>query len=132
MSTRSKLALLIVSMVIPSLLAQTPPLPGRYLVQADLYNAIKNKGTTVGKVQITETDAQFYLMGIYDFTQGAAQSCATRGTTSPAQLEQVYASYVDAHGIPRDTLATHAQLQLQTAASIAAQAFIEAWPCANK
>src|SRR5579864_7032513 len=98
MNTRSKLALLIVSIVMPSLLAQTPPpLPGRYFVQADIYNAIKGlKSTTPGKLVLpTDREAQFYLMGVYDFTQGSGQSCATRGTTNPEQLEQVYTSYID-------------------------------------
>jgi len=36
---------------------------------------------------------------------------------------------MDAHGIPRDTLATHTQLLNQTAAGYAAKAFSEAWPC---
>jgi hypothetical protein len=90
---------------------------------------ITQSRTATGKVLPTEREAQFYLMGVYDLTQETGKSCATRGTTTPEQLEQAYASYVDAHPIPRDTLATHAQLETQTAASVAQRAFVEAWPC---
>jgi hypothetical protein len=125
-----KLALLIVSIAVPGLLAQTQPLPGRYFTPTALYDALKSKSTTAdGKPLPPERAAQFYLMGVYDLSQENGQSCATRGTTSPAQLEQVYTSYIEAHGVPRDTLATHSQLQTQTAAGVAARAFIEAWPC---
>jgi len=119
-----KLALLLVSMAMPGLLAQTQPLPGRYFTPTVLYDALKGKNTTA-----TEREAQFYLMGVYDLSQETGQSCATRRTTNPAQLEQAYTSYIEAHPIPHDTLATHAQLQTQTAASVAERAFIEAWPC---
>jgi hypothetical protein len=116
-----KLALLTALIAVPGLLAQNPPLPGRYFTPQALYDALKNKSA--------EPNARFYLIGIYDLTQENGQSCATRGTTTPEQLEQVFISYMDAHGIPRDTLATHDQLQKQTAASYAVHAFSEAWPC---
>ena len=118
-----KLALLTALIAVPGLLAQNPPLPGRYFTPQALYDALKGKSTT------TEREAQFYLIGVYDLSQENGQSCATRGTTKPEQLEQVYTSYLDAHGVPRDTVATHSQLQTQTAAGVAARAFIEAWPC---
>ena len=117
-----------------SLLAQTQPLPGRYFTPSEVYEALTARGitrtkTATGKVLPTEREAQFYLMGVYDLSQETGQSCATRGTTTPEQLEQVYASYVEAHPVPRDTLATHAQLETQTAAGVAQRAFVEAWPC---
>ena len=124
-----KLALLLVSIAVPGVLAQTQPLPGRYFSPTDLYDALKSKSTTTGRPLPTEREAQFYLMGVYDLSQETGQSCATRGTTNPAQLEQAYTSYIEAHPIPHDTLATHAQLQTQTAAGVAARAFTEAWPC---
>jgi len=120
-----KLALLILSVAVPSLLAQTAPLPGRYFTPTRLYDVIKSKSTT----EPTEREAQFYLMGVYDLSQETGQSCATRGTTRPEELEQAYTSYLEAHPIPHDTLAMHAQLQNQTAASVAQRAFIETWPC---
>lgn len=109
--------------VIPALLAQaqTQPLPGRYFTPKALYDAIKNKAQ--------EPAARYYLVGVYDLAQETGQSCATRGTTKPEDLEQTYISYMDAHGIPRDTLATHDALQKQTAAGYAVKAFAEAWPC---
>jgi len=129
-----KLALLFVSIAVPGLLAQTQPLPGRYFTPSDVNEALTARGitrskTATGKVLPTEREAQFYLMGVYDLSQETGQSCATRGTTTPEELEQVYTSYIQAHGVPRDTLATHAQLQTQTAAGLATRAFIEAWPC---
>jgi len=129
-----KLALLFASMAVPGLLAQTQPLPGRYFTPSEVYEALTARGitrskTATGKVLPTEREAQFYLMGVYDLSQETGQSCATRGTTTPEQLERAYVSYVEAHPIPNDTLATHAQLQAQTAASVAQRAFIEAWPC---
>jgi hypothetical protein len=117
--------LLFASMVVSGLLAQTQPLPGRYFTPTRLYDVLKAKSTT----EPTEREAQFYLMGVYDLSQEVGKSCATRGTTSPEQLEQAYTSYMEAHPIPRDTLATHAQLETQTAASVAQRAFVEAWPC---
>jgi hypothetical protein len=116
-----KLASLIALIAVPGLLAQTQLLPGRYFTPQALYDALKNKSA--------EHDAQFYLIGVYDLIQETGQSCATRGTTKPEQLEQVFISYMDAHGIPRDTLATHDQLQKQSAAGYAVKAFSEAWPC---
>jgi Rap1a immunity proteins len=122
-----QLLLLIVSMAVPVLFAQTPPPTGRYFTPATLYDSLKGKSTTVSNP--TEREAQFYLMGVYDLSQETGQSCAMRGTTSAAQLEHVYTSYIEAHPIPRNTLVTHAQLQKQTAASVAMRAFSEAWPC---
>jgi hypothetical protein len=118
-----RLAFLVILLAVPGLLAkpQTQPLPGRYFTPQSLYDALKNRNT--------EPTARYYLIGVYDLSQETGQSCATRGTTNPAQLEQVYLSYLDAHGIPRDTLATHEQLLNQTAAGYAAKAFSEAWPC---
>jgi hypothetical protein len=118
-----KLALLAVLLAVPGLLAQpqTQPLPGRYYTPQTLYTALKNKAQ--------EPAVRFYLVGVYDLAQETGQSCATRGTTHPEDLEQVYISYMDAHGIPRDTLATHEQLLNQTAAGYAVKAFSEAWPC---
>jgi len=116
-----KIALSIVVIIVPVLLAQTQLLPGRYFTPMALYDALKNKSA--------EPNARFYLIGVYDLSQETGQSCATRGTTKPEQLEQVYMSYMDAHGVPRDTLATHAQLETQTAAGYAVRAFSEAWPC---
>ena len=129
-----KLALLFVSIAVPGLLAQTQPLPGRYFTPSDVYEALPRRGlvqskSATGKVLPTEREAQYYLIGVYDLSQETGQSCATRGTTSPEQLEQTYAHYVEAHPLPNDTLATHAQLQTQTAAGLATRAFIEAWPC---
>jgi hypothetical protein len=116
-----KLALLIIAVAVTGLLAQNQPLPGRYFTPQTLYTALKNKAQ--------EPAVRFYLVGVYDLAQETKQSCATRGTTHPEDLEQVYISYMDAHGIPRDTLATHEQLLNQTAAGYAAKAFSEAWPC---
>lgn len=130
-----KLALLlVVSIVVPTAFAQMQPLPGRYFTPSEIYEALTARGitrskTATGKVLPTEREAQFYLMGVYDLSQETGQSCATRGTTTPEQLEQVYTSYMEAHPIPRDTVATHAQVQTQTAAGVAGRAFIEAWPC---
>lgn len=129
-----KLALLVVSIAASGLLAQTQPLPGRYFTPTEVYDALTRRGitqsrSTTGKLLPTEREAQFYLMGVYDLSQETGKSCATRGTTTPEQLERAYASYVEAHPIPNDTLATHAQLETQTAASVAQRAFIEAWPC---
>jgi hypothetical protein len=129
-----KLALLMISIAVPSLLAQTQPLPGRYFTPTDIYESLSRRGITqsksaTGKPLPTEREAQFYLMGVYDLSQETGQSCASRGTTKPEELEQAYTSYMDAHPIPHDTLATHAQLQTQTAASVAQRAFIETWPC---
>lgn len=122
-----KIAVLVIA-VVPGLLAvaQNQPLPGRYFAPQVLYDALKAKPNSQ---KATERDAQFYLVGVYDLLQETGQSCATRGSTTPEQLEQVFISYLDAHGIPRDTLATHDQLQKQTAASYAVKAFSEAWPC---
>jgi hypothetical protein len=69
----------------------------------------------------TEKSAQFYLMGVYDLTQTAGQSCAVRGTTTPMQLGAVFSNYLQAH--PE---LMHAD---RTAAGVAAQAFAEYWPC---
>lgn len=107
----------------PALFAQSQnqPLPGRYFSPQRLYDALKDK--------TAQPNARYYLIGVYDLTQETGQSCATRGTTRPEQLEQVFISYMDAHGIPRDTVGTHAELEKQTAAGYAVKAFSEAWPC---
>jgi hypothetical protein len=69
----------------------------------------------------TETSAKSYLLGTYDLTQDSGQSCATRGTTTPALLEKVFSDYVQAH--PKLMQSD------RTAAGVAAQAFAEHWPC---
>jgi hypothetical protein len=87
-------------------------LPGRYFTPDGL--AAQPSGS---KDQI----AQNYLMGIYDLTQDAGQSCAQRGTTTPVLLEKVYSDYITAH--PE---LMHAD---RNAAAIAARAFAQYWPC---
>jgi len=62
-----------------------------------------------------------YLMGAYDRTQDAGQSCALRGTTTPVLLERVYSDYITAH--PE---LMHAD---RNATAIAAQAFAQIWLC---
>ncbi len=118
-----KLALLLVVVAVPGLLAkpQSQPLPGRYFTPKMLYDALKSKAQ--------EPAARYYLIGVYDLSQETGQSCATRGTTHPEDLEMVYISYMDKNGMPKDTIATHAQLLNQTAAGYAVKAFSDAWPC---
>jgi hypothetical protein len=121
-----RLALLVVlALAIPGLFAQNAqtPLPGRFYQPMALYNALKSQ-----QAKAVE-DAQFYLVGVYDLTQETGKSCATRGTVTPSALAQAYISYVDAHPLPADTLATHAQLLTATAAGIAQKAFMTMWPC---
>jgi hypothetical protein len=124
-----KLALVAVfALAISVLFAQNTqtPLPGRFFKPMDLYAALKNQPN--GQKASPEV-AQSYLVGVYDLTQETGKSCATRGTVTPTALAQSYISYVDANPIPKDTLATHAQLLNATAAGIAQKAFMAAWPC---
>ncbi len=89
------------------------PTIGYYYTPETLSGLLSNASTT--------PSAQNYLIGAYDLTQESGQSCAQRGTTSPAQLEQVFSDYLKSH--PELTNAD------RTAASVAAQAFAEHWPC---
>jgi Rap1a immunity proteins len=94
-------------------LQQRQQLPGRYFTPDTLMAQLNNASN--------ERSAQFYLMGAYDLTQDANQSCAVRGTTTPTQLEQVFSDYLQNHPELKNSD--------RTAAGIAAQAFIEHWPC---
>lgn len=94
-------------------LQQRQQLPGRYLTPDKLMARLNNASD--------ERLGQFYLMGAYDLTQDSNQSCAMRGTTTAIQLEQVFSDYLENH--PELKTAD------RTAAGVAAQAFIEFWPC---
>jgi hypothetical protein len=99
--------------VASSQVQQRQLLPGRYFTPDTLSDRLKSAAT--------ERPAQFYLMGAYDLVQDSGQSCAARGTTTPAQLEQIFSQYLQAH-----SELMHAD---RTAASVTAQAFAEYWPC---
>ncbi|HTW74982.1 MAG TPA: Rap1a/Tai family immunity protein [Steroidobacteraceae bacterium] len=92
--------------------AQAPVPVGRYFTP-------ENFGAQIGHGN--DQFAQIYLMGAYDLTQDTGQSCAQRGTTTPVLLEKVYSDYLIAH--PELSYAD------RTAAGIAAQAFVDYWPC---
>lgn len=89
---------------------------GRYFTPATLVAQMKNAST--------ENAARVYLVGAYDLAQDSGQSCAARGTTTPQQLEQIFANYLKLH--PELTKAD------RTAAGVAAQAFAEYWPCQKR
>ncbi len=94
--------------------APAAPLPGRYFT-ADSLAAQTSRGN--------DPLARIYLMGAYDLTQDARQSCAQRGTTTPVLLEKVYSDYLQAHpGLMHTD---------RTAAATAAQAFAQYWPCSH-
>lgn len=95
---------------------QQQQLPGRYFTPDTLVAQLNNAAT--------KNSADSYLIGVYDLTQQSGQSCALRGTTTPAQVEQVFSNYLTAHP---DLM--HAD---RTAASVAAQAFSEYWPCSSR
>jgi hypothetical protein len=88
-------------------------LMGRYFTPNSLTTAMSNP--------TTEAAAQVYLEGAYDLTQQSGKSCAIRGNTTPEQLEQVFAEYLASHPDTRQAD--------RTAASVAALAFAEHWPC---
>jgi hypothetical protein len=92
---------------------QQPKSAGRYFTPDSLVSTINDP--------TTEKAAQLYLVGVYDLSQDSGHSCAVRGTTTPGQLEQVFSDYLKSH-----TALLHAD---RTAASVAAQAFTESWPC---
>jgi hypothetical protein len=92
---------------------QRQQLSGRYFTPASLAAQMNSTGS--------EKSAQSYLVGAYDLTQDSGQSCATRGTTTPVQLEKIFSDYLQAHpGLKNAD---------RTAAGVAAQAFAEYWPC---
>jgi hypothetical protein len=106
----------------PSSSASAPPKPavrqgqqlvGRYFTSATLVTQMNNPAT--------ENLAQAYLEGAYDLAQQSGRSCAVRGTTTPKQLEQIFGEYLASHPAVRDAD--------RTAASVAADAFAEHWPC---
>ena len=93
---------------------QQPQKPeGRYFTPTSLVELMKKPDT--------ERIAQAYLTGAYDLVQDSGRSCAARGTTTTVLLEKVFTDYVQAHPGVKD--------QDRTAASVAAQAFAEYWPC---
>ncbi len=92
--------------------AQQSALPGRYFTPASLTAQMNRPNDQV---------AEIYLVGTYDSTQDAGQSCAARGTTTPNLLAKVVSDYLLAHpGLASVD---------RTAAGVAAQAFSQYWPC---
>ncbi len=113
-------ALLFALMLVSVCLAAYARLPQRLLPNIGYYYTPKALSGLLSNASTTPS-AQNYLIGAYDLAQESGRSCAQRGTTSPTQLEQVFSDY----------LKSHPELMNpdRTAASVAAQAFAEHWPC---
>jgi len=93
--------------------AQLPQGPARYWNPTGLAGQTHNPDN--------ERLAQSYLMGVFDITQDSGKSCALRAPVPTAELNQIFSDYLKSH--PKLLNAG------RSAAGVAAQAFIEHWPC---